>query len=97
MKGIRKVRGITQIVGGAESVGDGGEPRVKSDGRSPERREIGTERRTEMLYSVVCVGVDGGSPVVPGITRPPREKGNGTGLFGCSWSKPKNPKLSPVP
>ncbi len=41
---------------------DGGEPRVESCGRNPKRRGIGTERKTEILSSIVYVEVNGGSP-----------------------------------
>ncbi len=76
MKWIRTIKGITKIGGGAESVGDGGGPQVGLGGRSHERRGIGTEIRTKFLSSVVCVGVNGGSPGVSGITHPQREKWN---------------------
>ncbi len=78
-------------------MGDGGEPQVGSGGKIHERRGIGTEMRAEILSHVVCVGVNGGSPGVPGITHPPREKENGTGQGGCSWAKPKNTNLIYVP
>ena len=77
-------------------MGDGGDPQGGLGGRSHERRGIGTEKRTEISSSVVYVGVNGGSPGIPGITRPPREKGNGTEQGGCSWARPKNPNLIPV-
>ncbi len=76
-------------------MGDGGEPYEVLGGRSHERRGIVTEKRTEILSSLVCVGVNGESPGVPGITRPPREKGNGTGQSVRSWARPKNPNLIP--